>query len=65
MAEDILDITPPAGIPGALFNAIVDVLQDHYKNVVPGTGKKLAQRAALRVLNTTLKFYEAASQLEE
>lgn len=57
---DILNITPPAGIPGALFNAYVDKLHDLY----PASRRK-AERAAVLLLTISVEFYEKLLEAEE
>lgn len=66
--EDILDVTPPAGIPGALFVAVAEVLAQHYK---PGTtinteagAKTRAKNATVSVLEILVNFYEEAAEQE-
>lgn len=65
---DILDLTPPEGIPGALFTEITAVLMKQYKpgtiiNTINGCGTK-AQLATVAVLEAVVAFYEAVAEAE-
>jgi hypothetical protein len=58
--EDILDVTPPAHIPGVLFKACADELYERYP-----ISRRKAELAALGVLGVVFKFYEEVAKLEE
>lgn len=53
MSDDILSITPPAGIPGVLFNAITDELFKRYP-----ISRKKAQHATVAVLEIMVAHFE-------
>jgi hypothetical protein len=59
--KDILETTVAAGIPGALFGAIADVIKEAY----PLSPRK-AQLTAIKVLEQMTAFYErvAAGEAE-
>ncbi len=59
--KDILEITPPEGIPGALFNKLTDLIYDSY----PMKSRVKAQRVALRSLEIMVEFYEEVAKAEE
>lgn len=58
--KDILDSTVKAGIPGALFGAIADVISKAYP-----LSRRKAQLTALAVIEETIKFYEAVAEEDE
>lgn len=58
--SDILDIVPPEGVPGALFNKLTDLIYDSY----PMKSRTKAQRVALRSLEIMIQFYETMAQEE-
>ena len=65
---DVLSITVPEGIPGALFQALMRKLLETYKpgtiiNTAAGAGKK-AEIAALACLETMISYYEAVAAEE-
>lgn len=66
---DILDTTPPEGIPGALFAAVVRILLDSYKvgsmnpQTAAGAGAK-AQNVAVEIFEKQVAFYEAIVEEE-
>lgn len=57
---DILDMVPPEGIPGALFNKLTDLIYDSY----PMKSRTKAQRVALRSLEIMMAFYEEVAKDE-
>ena len=59
--SDILEITPPEGVPGALFNKLTDLIYDSY----PMKSRVKAQRVALRSLEIMVEFYEEVAKAEE
>lgn len=65
--DDILDITPPAHIPGVLFAAMVDALMPEFRplSTTEKSARRRAQRAAVVSLETTLAFYEKVAASEE
>jgi hypothetical protein len=65
---DILDTTPPAGIPGALFSAMLKQTLSDYK---PGTtivtdagASQRASRHVIALLELMTAFYEEAAAEE-
>lgn len=61
---DILDTTPPEGIPGALFQEVVKILLASYKpgsmNPVTSTGAgQKAQNVAVAIFEKQVEYYTA------
>lgn len=57
---DPLDLIVPESIPGALFRRVADKLHDFYP-----ASKRKAERAAVAVLEESIKYYEAVLAEEE
>lgn len=64
--DDILNITLPAHIPGALFSALTDALMAEFRplSTTEKSARRRAQRAAVVSLETTLAFYEKVAAEE-
>lgn len=65
--RDILQTTPPEGIPGALFAQITKRLLERYppgsQNPVTATGAgRKAEAAALEILQDMMAFYAAVAE---